>query len=295
MPDEAETVKKVFELFVAGETLKGIARTLNDAGVITRSGSRWDSSTLYGILRNARYCGRSTYRVRERTPDGKSRFVRVTAEAKGNWEAIVSESVYDLAQARLNDPSRKTNRTGTERKHLGSSLFLCGVCGGKVRTNANRYWCPEGGHITRTQAPIDELVLRLMLARLSQPDALEVFRQDTGALMTETETEAQLLETRLATFERDYDEGLIDGRRYQVATEKARADLAELYAKRASIVGGNALAEVMRSGAPAEAFSSASLGVKRSIIDALVSVTLLPRKQGVKGFDPDSVLIEWKG
>jgi len=294
IPDEAKVVQQVFDLFVAGETLKGIARTLNEAGIETRRGSRWDSSTLYGLLRNARYCGRSTYRVRERGADGKTRYYRETAKAKGNWEAIVSENIFDLVQARLDDPSRKTNRTGTERKHLGSSLFICSVCGGKTRTNGNRYWCPQGGHITRTQTPINELVTRLIEARLAQPDALEAFSQDTSGQLSETATEVQLLEARLESIENDYDEGVIDGRRYQLASEKIREQLAEAYAKKAALVGGNALAEVIRSDAPARAFTEASLGVKRAIIDALVTVTLLPGKQGVKGFDPDSVHIAWK-
>jgi hypothetical protein len=105
----------------------------------------------------------------------------------------------------------------------------------------------------------------------------------------------QLFEARLESIENDYDEGVIDGRRYQVASEKIREQLAEAYAKKAALVGGNSLAEVIRSDAPARAFTEASLGVKRSIIDALVTVTLLPGKRGVKGFDPDSVRIEWKG
>jgi site-specific DNA recombinase len=294
-PDEAKIVRQVFDLFVAGETLKGIARKLNEAGIATRRGSRWDSSTLTGILRNARYCGRSTYRVREKTPDGKVRYSRQVAETKGNWEAIVSENTYDLVQARLNDPARKTNRQGTERKHLGSSLYRCGICGGKVRALGKTYRCPEGGHVTRTQAPIDELVTRLIEARLSQPDALEAFRQDTNALMSETHTEAQLLEARLQAIENDYDEGVIDGRRYQVASDKVREQLVEVYGKQAAIVGGNALAEVMGSSAPAEAFTNATLGVRRVIIDSLVTVSLLHTKRGKKGFDPDSVVIEWKG
>ncbi|KGA18216.1 hypothetical protein GM51_8905 [freshwater metagenome] len=293
--DEAKIVRRVFDLFVAGETLKGIGRILNESGVKTRRGARWDSSTITGLLRNARYCGRSTYRVREVTSDGKVRYSRHVAEAKGNWEAIVSENTFDLVQARLNDPSRKTNRAGTERKHLGASLYLCGRCGGRASRNSRAYWCPQGGHVARTGAPIDEFVLRIVEARLGLPDVLEAFSQDTGALMLETATEAQLIEARLGIVENDYDEGVIDGRRYQEASVKLREQLAKVYAKRASIVGGNALADVLSAHNPAHAFTEATLGVKRAVIDALMTVTLLPVPRGKKGFDPDTVVIEWKG
>jgi DNA invertase Pin-like site-specific DNA recombinase len=295
IPDEAKIVRRVFDLFVAGETLKGIRRILNEAGVKTRRGARWDSSTIYSLLRNARYCGRSTYRVREVTHDGKVRYSRVVAEVKGNWEAIVSENTFDLVQARLNDPSRKTNGAGTERKHLGASLYLCGRCGGQVSRSSLAYWCREGGHVARTGAPIDELVLRTVETRLGLPDVLQAFSQDTSALMLETATEAQLIEARLGIIENDYDEGVIDGRRYQAASEKLREQLAKVYAKQASIVGGNALADVLSAHNPAQAFTGATLGVKRAVIDALMTVTLIPVKRGKKGFDPDSVVIEWKG
>jgi uncharacterized protein with ACT and thioredoxin-like domain len=113
--------------------------------------------------------------------------------------------------------------------------------------------------------------------------------------MSETHTEAQLLEARLQAIENDYDEGVIDGKRYQVASDKVREQLVEVYGKQAAIVGGNALAEVMGSSAPAESFTNATLGVRRVIIDSLVTVSLLHTKRGKKGFDPDSVVIEWKG
>lgn len=142
---------------------------------------------------------------------------------------------------------------------------------------------------------VDEFVLRLIAARLSQPDALEAFREDTNKLMAENTRQAKALEARLESIERDYDSGEIDGKRYRAASEGVKEQLEVVYSQRATIVGGNALAEVLRSDAPAQAFLDASLGVKRAIIDALVTVTLLKGVRGQKGFDPDSVRIEWKG
>lgn len=292
---EAETVRHIFDLFAAGETLKGIARAMNDAGVKTRRGGKWDASTILTMLRNARYCGRSTYREQVRTPEGKRVYIRQVAEVRGNWTPLVSEEQFDLIQSRLNDPARRTNRVGTERKHIGTGLYRCEICGGKLRSNSGRYWCPQGGHMSRVIELVDEFVLRLIAARLSQPDALEAFREDTNKLMAENTRQAKALEARLESIERDYDSGEIDGKRYRAASEGVKEQLEVVYSQRATIVGGNALAEVLRSDAPAQAFLDASLGVKRAIIDALVTVTLLKGVRGQKGFDPDSVRIEWKG
>lgn len=295
IPDEAEIVRRMFDKFAAGETLRGLCRELNEAGVETRTGAKWDSSTVHGILRNPRYCGRSTYRNKVVTPDGKRTTVRVDTGAKGDWAPIVSEDVFDLVQSRLNDPSRKANKVGTERKYLGAGLYRCGVCHNRMRTTGTKYWCPEKGHITRSRNGIDEFVTELVEARLSQPDALEAFKHDDSQRMSETETQLRDLEARLERIENDYDDGLIDGARYQTASEKVREQLTAVYAEKARIVGGNALAGVLSQDVPARAFRGASLGVQRAIIDSLMTVTLLRWPRGKKGFDADSVVIEWKG
>lgn len=43
-----------------------------------------------------------------------------------------------------------------------------------------------------------------------------------------------------------------------------------------------------------KAFDAASLDVQRATVDMLMRVTLLPGKRGRKGFDPDSVMVEWR-
>ena len=43
-----------------------------------------------------------------------------------------------------------------------------------------------------------------------------------------------------------------------------------------------------------EAFDTASLMIRRRVIDALLDVRLKPGKRGSKTFDPDSVILTWK-
>ena len=45
---------------------------------------------------------------------------------------------------------------------------------------------------------------------------------------------------------------------------------------------------------PVEAFDTASLMIRRRVIDALLDVRLKPGKRGSKTFDPDSVILTWK-
>lgn len=282
VPDEAEVVRGIFARFAGGESLRAIAQWLDEEGVPTRRGGRWHPSSVRGILTNPRYAGRAVYRG------------AITGKA-GEWEAIVDETVYDSVQARLSDPRRITNRMGTDRRHLGSGLYLCGVCDAPlVGHSGPRYRCRSGGHVVRSGPQVDALVLALVRARLARPDLADLL----GAVpddehVRQVNEDVKRLRGRLVSIEADYDGGLIDGRRYAVATEKVRAELtaAEWARARAS---GAGLGAVLSSGDPVAAFDAAPLGVRRSVIDALAVVRLLPAPRGRRELNPETVHIEWR-
>jgi hypothetical protein len=86
----------------------------------------------------------------------------------GQWSPLVSEDVFDVIQARMSDPSRKTNRVSTDRRYLGSSLFLCGTCGGLIRTvSGGKYCC--AGHLFREHSHVDRFVRDVISERLANP------------------------------------------------------------------------------------------------------------------------------
>jgi site-specific DNA recombinase len=278
---EAKLIAEIFARFSTGETLKGLTRSFNDSGIPSRNGAKWNPSTIRGILTNGRYCGRSMYK-------GQS------IGSRGTWEPIVSEAMFDLVQARLGDPARVKNRTGTERKHLGSGLFECSECNKKLRTNGNRYWCPEGGHVLRTQSHIDEFVLALVAARLNEKDVVERMTDREDLEQQEVEQESQNLQNRLKTIEADYDAGLIDGLRFKTASGKIQEQLNALHLARNQKIAGRALALALSASDPGKYFLEGTLAIQRSIIDALLTVTLKPGTQGQKGFKPNSISWTWK-
>jgi hypothetical protein len=278
VPDEAEVIKGLFEQFAAGETLRGLCQQLDESGIETRTGGQWSPSTVLGLLKNSRYCGRSSYRVRERgkSVDGVQRFSRVQVDGVAQWKAIVSESVFDLVQARLSDPRRKTNKVGTQRKYLGSGMFVCGRCGGLMYASSERYMCNGERDLFRAKEPIDALVKAVMVERLSRPDLRGVLATNTSELARELEARVSELVARLETVENDYDEGLIDGTRYKVKSDKVKADIEAVNLERGRLVGGNALGVIVSAPDPVKAFESASLSARRAIIEAFMTVTLLP-------------------
>ncbi|MDY0911312.1 recombinase family protein [Rathayibacter festucae] len=279
---EANVVRRIFSSFTAGDSIKGIADGLTADGITPRhSATTWHSSSVRTILINPAYAGHVVYRG-------------ARTGQKGTWIPLVQEAVFDAAQRRLEDPRRKLNREGTARKHLGSGLFICGECKRPLQSNGPRYWCRLGGHITRSMAPIDQLVRDTISERLSQSDAVDLFTtsDDTAARAIDAEIEA--LRGRLATIENDYDAGLIDGRRYGVASDKITAQLSDAEKRRAALLEDDSLRNVLGTQSPGEAFLTAPLDIQRAIVGALVFVRILPAPQGRRGFDPSTVMVLWR-
>jgi site-specific DNA recombinase len=165
---EAVVVRQMFTQFHAGDSLRGIVAWLTEQGVPTRSGRPWNPSSVRTILTNPRYAGRVVYR---------GQYPGEVNGKLGAWPPLVEEWLFDAVQATLSDPRRR-KQVGTDRKHLGSGLYLCGLCDHPVRAHTStqngrqqlRYRCPQGGHVTRSSAPIDDLVLQVVRARLAKPD-----------------------------------------------------------------------------------------------------------------------------
>lgn len=280
IPDEADTIRRLFTTFAAGESLKALASHMQDSGMPTRFGGRWNPSTIRGILTNPRYAARVIYQGQ-------------TIEATANWEAIVDGDLFDVVQAKLNDPRRKTNRVGTDRRYLGAGIYRC-ACGLPVRSfSGYRYRCKDGC-CARSGQPVDDFVSRVIEARLSQPDVRDLLAVHDSGPSPELLDEAKRLRQRLETIGSDYDAGLIDGQRYRTAKSKVDAQLTDIERKIAQASGTSAAAGVLTAPDPAQAFREASLMRRRAVIDALVEVTLMPMPRGRRGFDPDSVRIDWR-
>ena len=99
---------------------------------------------------------------------------------------------------------------------------------------------------------------------------------------------------RIARAERDYDAEIIEGADLARIRDAARAEIQRLEAERLASGTGVILGHILGVKDPAQAFLDAPMAQQRTLIDTLMTVTLKKAKQGHKGFDPTSVVIEWK-
>ena len=143
IPEEAEIVRYIFERYVQGIGSRLISQELNAKGYKTKYGNEWGQAGVLGIIRNEKYKGDvrlgKTYTV---DPISKRRLTNLGEEdqfyIKNHHEAIVSEEVFDTANALLNKRRQVHNpnqsavagkREKYSRKYAFSGMIECGFCG----------------------------------------------------------------------------------------------------------------------------------------------------------------------
>jgi len=144
---EARVVRLVFETYTQqGLSINAIARMLNDSQIPTRTAkTRWERSTVWGMLRNPAYQGKACYGKTELRP--RQRITRPLRQRKGmprrdsatrerprqDWIEIpvtplVSEELFALAQEQLTK-----NKHFAPRRTVGPTLLqgmlVCQKCG----------------------------------------------------------------------------------------------------------------------------------------------------------------------
>lgn len=144
IPDQAEVVRKIYDMFLSGTPVRGIQEYLNTSAVPNINGEpKWARSAVDSILTNEKYCGdvllQKTYiddcinkKVKKNTGQLPMYLVQ------NHHEGIISRETFDAAQAELarrsagKSPSKKNAPTGRSRyssKYALSDRLYCGECG----------------------------------------------------------------------------------------------------------------------------------------------------------------------
>ncbi len=128
-PEQAETVKRIFELYAEGLGVKEILYHMESEHRLTATGlSHWNSSTISHILRNPFYCGVIVYR-KEYVPDYlEQKKVRNFGEIDqitviGRHEPIISRELFEFCQERLDERSKANSRRGKVGKRTSDDVY----------------------------------------------------------------------------------------------------------------------------------------------------------------------------
>lgn len=127
VPNEetAPVVKMIFEDYVSGMGVRSIAMKLNDMGLRSTKGNRFENRTVEYILCNPTYTGKL-----RRNPEGrdsKDRFHQSEdiVIVDGQHEPIISEELYKKANDRLKEQKR---RYAPHAQQKSADFMLRGLC-----------------------------------------------------------------------------------------------------------------------------------------------------------------------
>lgn len=115
--EQAETVKRIFELYLNGNGLRSIKFIMEQEGRKTSSGStKWNAQVISRILKNKFYCGLIEYR-KEYVPDYLvQKKIRNNGDVekivvKGTHQPIISEEDFNQVQEIFESKTRKVDGT----------------------------------------------------------------------------------------------------------------------------------------------------------------------------------------
>ncbi|XVQ83162.1 recombinase family protein [Microbispora siamensis] len=290
VPEEAAMVAEAYRLVLAGASLSSIAAWLNKAGFRTTIGRPWGHNSVRSVLLNERNAGLREYKGELYA---------------GTWEPIVPEETWRAAREILADPERRTNHVGSARRWLLTNLAHCGVCAANeidslmlcsYREDARRvYRCKRSpGHLTRNAEPIDDFVGKVVVERLSRPDASDLLVDEDAPDFAALRTEALTLRQRQEDIAAAFGEGELTRAQFNIANTKVRERLAEVEAVMGHAHRAPILTDLVAAEDVAETWRDLVLERKRAVVDTLVKVTILPAGPGRRVFNPTTVRIEWK-
>ena len=120
-PEEAEApiVRRIFQMSIAGQGVKEIAKALNKERIRTRSGKLWGKTTIYKILKNEVHVGTLGWTGKDGAP----------IRSSNNHTALVSREDFNKVQGLLTDRQPKVSHPRTvTSQYLLSPLLRCAGC-----------------------------------------------------------------------------------------------------------------------------------------------------------------------
>jgi site-specific DNA recombinase len=207
---EAEIVRMIFESYtVQNLSINAIAKLLNERQIPTRTAkTRWERSTVWGILRNPAYQGKACFGKTELRP--RQRITRPLRQRNGissrnsanherprqDWieipvPALVNETTFDLAQEQLEKNKHHSPRRTVDPILLGGMLVCqkCGYALYRVSTHTskhrlNYYRCIGSDGYRHLRGPVcrnrpirqdylDEFVWKEVIRLLDDPQLIQ--------------------------------------------------------------------------------------------------------------------------
>ena len=155
VPEEAETIKLIYKLFLDGYSMTNIKKTLESKGILTAKSKKvWNESLISSILKNEKYVGDALLQKTFTVDCITHKIVKNHGErpmylVTDHHAPIIDRDTYNRVQQELARRSSKrkiSSKTTTEQgkyssKYALSELLICGHCGTPYRRTT---WSARG-------------------------------------------------------------------------------------------------------------------------------------------------------
>lgn len=298
--DEAAMIREATTSVLAGRTLAGIAREMNERGYRTSKGRPWTYQRLKDMLIRPRNAGLVAHGVPGRKPDGRGRIHEFEIVGPARWPAVLDRETWDAVVATLCDPERR-RQDGNEPRWLGSGSYTCAVltstlgadgepevCGGLLRAapyahkladgtkrRIYSYRCTIQNHLTVHAGKTDDHVRQVVADLVRDPRVQAAMTTDNGTVVADREERVRL-EARLRSFERDYENGDITGAQLRRFTDNAMARLEAVEARLTANLRRATSTSILRAPDPGAAFLAAPIDIQRAVLQTVLRVEVRP-------------------
>jgi site-specific DNA recombinase len=147
VPEEAITVRKIFELYASGKGLRAITNQLNHEGHKTKKGNMFGTGGVKDILMNPIYIGKIRYNVRENWSEKRRKGInKKPIIVDGEHEAIIAIELWDKIQEMYKMKSGKPKKA-FKSNYLLTGLMKCPVCGASMVAGRTKKKRKDGSYL----------------------------------------------------------------------------------------------------------------------------------------------------
>ena len=300
---EARIIRYIHDGLLSGRALTAIADDLNAMGVPTPGADepktgpnpRWNSTTVRTIARRPSNAGFVGYHM------GRPDQQLYPAQSPPLVDPSEWKDLNKILDSRLRGP-----KPGKRLHLLTYGVGECGVCASELQVTAYRvrpgsdlkilkYVCTRSD-LARIVEPIDELVHKVMIARLSRRDAEQLFVHDGGARVEDVTPVIAEKEAKLLSLTEMYAQDLITRQQVETSTRKLREEI-RLLEESVSMVEPEMPRKFVSSitGDQAQAgWEALDTQQQRHVMQALgLRVIIRPVGRGRRRFDPRAIKFVW--
>lgn len=145
---EASVINLIYDTYESCHSLLLTAQTLNEKGILPRSGTPWSPTTISTILNNPFYTGVYRYNYHDEAKGGgntNNKFLKSSSEwvlVQNHHPAIISKDRQEAVVTILAENRRSNRAAGKSyvRKniHIFAGLLFCGYCGSQMQSTIDR-------------------------------------------------------------------------------------------------------------------------------------------------------------